>query len=167
MGDGLALTNKCGWDALGGIDWLKQNTWDDIRHHGYSVQLKPIHIHSSPRALASVSVALENIIWSTVKHNPSPAAIASVSVAHCVQRLLGVERGSSRQRRVIKTKRLQRPTDRTTARNRVFCLMHASVCISSSEALTSLTSSLQTLIEINSFDQLVTKTCPRLRRFNR
>ena len=47
------------------------------------------------------------------------------------------------------------------------CLMHASVWISSSEALTSLTSSLQTLIEINSFDQLVTKTYPRLRRFNR
>ena len=47
------------------------------------------------------------------------------------------------------------------------CLMHASVCISSSEALTSLTSSQQTLIEINSFDQLVTKTYPRLRRFNR
>ena len=44
---------------------------------------------------------------------------------------------------------------------------HNSVCISSSEALTSLTSSLQTLIEINSFDQLVTKTYPRLRRFNR
>ena len=40
----------------------------------------------------------------------------------------------------------------------LYCLMHASVCISSSEALTSLTSSLQTLIEINSFDQLVTKT---------
>ena len=32
---------------------------------------------------------------------------------------------------------------------------------------TSLTSSLQTLIEINSFDQLVTKTYPRLCRFNR
>ena len=49
----------------------------------------------------------------------------------------------------------------------LYCLMHASVCISSSEALTSLTSSQQTLIEINSFDQLVTKTYPRLRRFNR
>ena len=49
----------------------------------------------------------------------------------------------------------------------LYCLMHASVCISSSEALTSLTSSLQTLIEINSFDQLVTKTHPWLRRFNR
>ena len=42
-----------------------------------------------------------------------------------------------------------------------------STCISSSEAMTSLTSSLQTLIEINSFDQRVTKTYPRLRRFNR
>ena len=40
-------------------------------------------------------------------------------------------------------------------------------CISSSEALTSLPSSQQTLIEINSFDQLVTKTYRRLRRFNR
>ena len=49
----------------------------------------------------------------------------------------------------------------------LYCLMHASVCISSSEALTSLTSSQHTLIEINSFDQLVTKTYPRLRRFNR
>ena len=49
----------------------------------------------------------------------------------------------------------------------LYCLMHASACISSSEALTSLTSSLQTLIEINSFDQLVTKTYPRLRLFNR
>ena len=49
----------------------------------------------------------------------------------------------------------------------LYCLMYASVCISSSEALTSLTSSLQTLIEINSFDQLVTKTYPRLCRFNR
>ena len=45
--------------------------------------------------------------------------------------------------------------------------MHASVYNSSSEALTSLTSSLQTLIQLNSFDQLVTKTCPRLLRFNR
>ena len=35
------------------------------------------------------------------------------------------------------------------------------------ECKTSLTSSLQTLIEINSFDQLVTKTYPRLRRINR
>ena len=49
----------------------------------------------------------------------------------------------------------------------LYCLMHASVCISSSEALTSLTSSQQTLIEINSFDQLVTKTYSRLRRINR
>ena len=49
----------------------------------------------------------------------------------------------------------------------LYCLMHASVYNSSSEALTSLTSSLQTLIEISSFDQLVTKTYPRLRRFNR
>ena len=49
----------------------------------------------------------------------------------------------------------------------LYCLMHASVCISSSEALTSLTSSQQALIEINSFDQLVTKTYSRLRRFNR
>ena len=45
--------------------------------------------------------------------------------------------------------------------------MHASVCISSSEALTTLTSSLQILIEINSLDQLVIKTYPRLRRNNR
>ena len=36
-----------------------------------------------------------------------------------------------------------------------------------SEALTSLISSQQTLIEINPFDQLVTKTYSRLRRFNR
>ena len=43
----------------------------------------------------------------------------------------------------------------------LYCSMHASVCISSSEALASLTSSVQTLIEINSFDQLVTKTYPR------
>ena len=49
----------------------------------------------------------------------------------------------------------------------LYCLVHASVCISSSEALTSLTSSLQTFIKINPFDQLVTKTYPRLRRFNR
>ena len=48
-----------------------------------------------------------------------------------------------------------------------YCLMHASVCISSSEALTSLTSTLQTLIEINSFDQLVTKTYPQFRQFIR
>ena len=49
----------------------------------------------------------------------------------------------------------------------LYCLMHASVCFSYSEALTSLTSSLQALTEINYFDQLVTKTYPRLRRFNR
>ena len=48
-----------------------------------------------------------------------------------------------------------------------YYLMHTSVCISSSEALASLSSSLQTLIEINSFDLIVTKTYPRLRRFNR
>ena len=62
----------------------------------------------------------------------------------------------------------ERTYKRFYARNKaIYCLMHASVGISSSEALTSLTSSLQTLIEINSFDQLVTKTYPRLHRLNR